>query len=155
MCTSLVKGLNAALDTLMPAEPGHVILGVMVENFVGGGAAGQRLVAGCAARVGCRVTDYTSAILAALDVMFGRKIRLSLLTPFMPVGDGRLFTLWCALPDFHSWRSDGLRYSARPWRAARHVGRQDQVAHAARVGSLPFKASLDGSGTSWMGPHAR
>jgi len=84
---SMVNGLNAALDTLLPAAPGHVVLGVMVENFVGGGAAGQRLVADCAARMGCRVTDYTTAILAALDVLFGRKVRLSLLTPFMPVGD--------------------------------------------------------------------
>ncbi len=84
---SMVDGLNAALDTLIPASPGHVVLGVMAENFVGGGEAGRRLVADCAARMGCRVTDYTSAILAALDAMFGRKVRLSLLTPFMPVGD--------------------------------------------------------------------
>ncbi len=72
---SMVEGLNAALDTLAPAAPGHVVLGVMAESFVGGGAAGQRLVADCAARIGCGVTDNTSAILAALDVMFGRKIR--------------------------------------------------------------------------------
>ena len=84
---AMVDGLNAALDTLIPASPGHVVLGVMAENFVGGGAAGQRLVADCAARMGCGVTDYTSAVLAALDAMFGRKVRLSLLTPFMPVGD--------------------------------------------------------------------
>jgi maleate isomerase len=84
---SMVDGLNAALDALVPAGPGHVVLGVMAENFVGGGAAGHRLVADCSARIGCRVTDYTSAILAALDAMFGRTIRLALLTPFMPVGD--------------------------------------------------------------------
>jgi maleate isomerase len=33
------------------------------------------------------VTDYSTAILAALDTLFGRPARIGLLTPFMPVGD--------------------------------------------------------------------
>ena len=37
---AMVDGLMAALDTLRPAAPDHVAIGVMVENFVGGGAAG-------------------------------------------------------------------------------------------------------------------
>lgn len=40
---AMVGGLMGALDTLAPARPDHPILGVMVENFVGGGEAGARL----------------------------------------------------------------------------------------------------------------
>lgn len=91
---AMVDGLMDALDTLKPAAPGYVILGVMVENFVGGGAAGARLVADCAARLGCGATDYSTAILAALEALFARRVRIGLLTPFLPVGDAaarRLF----------------------------------------------------------------
>lgn len=41
---AMMSGLMGAVDTLAPARPDHVILGVMVENFVGGGAAGARLI---------------------------------------------------------------------------------------------------------------
>jgi maleate isomerase len=91
---AMVDGLMDALDTLAPAAPGQVILGVMVENFVGGGEAGAKLVADCAARLGCGATDYTTAVLAALEALFARRVRVGLLTPFMPVGDAaarRLF----------------------------------------------------------------
>ncbi len=91
---SMVAGLSGALDTLAPARPDHVLIGVMVENFVGGGAAGEVLLAEAAARVGCPVTDVSSSLLAALDALFGRKVRIGLLTPFLPAGDAaarRLF----------------------------------------------------------------
>jgi len=84
---AMVAGLDAALDTLAPVRPEHLVLGVMVESFVGGGEAGAALVARCGARLGCGVTDYSTAILAALDALFGRPARIGLLTPFMPVGD--------------------------------------------------------------------
>jgi maleate isomerase len=84
---AMVAGLEAALDTLAPVRPEHLVLGVMVENFVGGGEAGAALVARCGARLGCGVTDYSTAILTALSALFGRPARIGLLTPFMPVGD--------------------------------------------------------------------
>ena len=84
---AMVAGLEAALDTLAPVRPQHVVLGVMVENFVGGGEAGAALVARCRERLGCGVTDHSTAILAALAALFGRPARIGLLTPFMPVGD--------------------------------------------------------------------
>ncbi|MEI6158962.1 MAG: hypothetical protein WCP77_03935 [Roseococcus sp.] len=84
---AMVSGLMGAVDTLRPCQPDHVILGVMVENFVGGGAAGAALIRDAGERLGCGVTDYSSAILAALDALFGRPVRIGLLTPFMPVGD--------------------------------------------------------------------
>jgi maleate isomerase len=84
---AMVAGLEAALDTLAPARPEHLVLGVMVENFVGGGEAGAALVARCGARLGCGVTDVSTAMLAALEALFGRSARIGLLTPFMPVGD--------------------------------------------------------------------
>jgi maleate isomerase len=82
---AMVAGLDAALDTLVPARPDHVILGVMVENFVGDGAAGAALLADASARVGCPVTATTHAILAALAALDIR--RVGLLSPFMPEGE--------------------------------------------------------------------
>lgn len=84
---AMVSGLMGAVETLAPCRPDHVILGVMVENFVGGGAAGAALIRDVGERLGCGVTDYSSAILAALDALFGRRVRIGLLTPFLPVGD--------------------------------------------------------------------
>jgi maleate isomerase len=91
---AMVGGLAGALDTLAPARPDHVLIGVMVENFVGGGAAGEALLRDAAARVGCPVTDVSSSLLAALSALFGRPVRMGLLTPFLPAGDAaarRLF----------------------------------------------------------------
>lgn len=84
---AMVSGLMGAVDTLAPCRPDHVILGVMVENFVGGGAAGAALIRNVGERLGCGVTDYSSAIIAALEVLFGRRVRIGLLTPFLPIGD--------------------------------------------------------------------
>ncbi len=82
---AMVGGVMAALDTLAPAKPDHVAIGVMVENFVGGGAAGAALLAEAEARIGCPVTAPTGATLAALAALGVR--RIALLTPFFPGGD--------------------------------------------------------------------
>jgi len=82
---AMVAGVMAALDTLAPARPDHVAIGVMVENFVGGGAAGDALLAEAAARIGCPVTAPTHATLAALAAL--GVTRIALLTPFFPAGD--------------------------------------------------------------------
>ena len=82
---AMVAGLMGALDTLAPARPGHVAIGVMVENFVGGGAAGEALLAEAEARIGCPVTAPTQASLAALEAL--GVTRVALLTPFFPAGD--------------------------------------------------------------------
>jgi maleate isomerase len=82
---AMVGGLMGALDTLAPAKPDHVAVGVMVENFVGGGAAGDALLAEAAARIGCPVTAPTHATLAALAAL--GVTRIALLTPFFPAGD--------------------------------------------------------------------
>jgi maleate isomerase len=84
---AMVAGLMEALDTLVPAQPRHCVIGVMVENFAGGGEAGAALLREAEARVGCPVTDVSSSMLAALDALFGRPARIAVLTPFMPVGD--------------------------------------------------------------------
>ncbi len=89
---AMVDGLMGAIDTLVPCRPDHVVVAVMVENFVGGGAAGEALMRDAAARAGCAVTDVSSSLLAALEALGVR--RIGLLTPFMPVGDAaarRLF----------------------------------------------------------------
>ena len=85
---AMVDGLMAAIDTLTPVRPDHVILGVMVENFVGGGDAGEALLREAAARAGCAVTDVSSSLVAALEAL-GSIRRIGLLTPFMPVGDAQ------------------------------------------------------------------
>ncbi len=91
---AMVAGLAGALDTLTPCRPDHCVIGVMVENFAGGGEAGVALLRDAEARLGCAVTDVSSSLLAALQALFGRPARVALLTPFMPVGDAaarRLF----------------------------------------------------------------
>lgn len=82
---AMVAGLMGALDTLAPARPDHVVIGVMVENFVGGGAAGDALLAEAEARLGCPATAPTPAALAALAAL--GVTRVALLTPFFPAGD--------------------------------------------------------------------
>jgi maleate isomerase len=82
---AMVAGLMGALDTLAPAKPDHVVIGVMVENFVGGGAAGDALLAAAEARIGCPVTAPTAASLAALQALGITSV--ALLTPFFPAGD--------------------------------------------------------------------
>jgi maleate isomerase len=82
---AMVGGLMGALDTLAPARPDHVAIGVMVENFVGGGAAGDALLAQAESRIGCPVTAPTHATLAALAAL--GVTRVALLTPFFPAGD--------------------------------------------------------------------
>jgi maleate isomerase len=57
----------------------------MVENFVGGGAAGAALLREAEARLGCPVTAPTQATLAALRAL--EVTRIALLTPFFPAGD--------------------------------------------------------------------
>jgi maleate isomerase len=91
---TMIAGLDAALDTLAPCRPDHCVIGVMVENFAGGGEAGAKLIRDAEARLGCPVTDVSSSLLAALHALFGRPARIAVLTPFMPVGDAaarRLF----------------------------------------------------------------
>lgn len=82
---AMVAGLMGALDTLAPAKPDHVAIGVMVENFAGGGAAGDALLAAATARIGCPVTAPTHATIAALAAL--GITRIALLTPFFPAGD--------------------------------------------------------------------
>ena len=82
----MLDGLDAAIDSLLPCGPDHIALGVMVENFAGGGAAGEALLEGIRKRTGRGVSDWSSAMLAALRALGGRK-RVAILTPFMPVGD--------------------------------------------------------------------
>ena len=50
------------------------------------------------------MTDYSSAIVAALDALFGRCARIGLLKPFMPVLASNLVSYWralraCGIPD--------------------------------------------------------
>ncbi|HEV7264527.1 MAG TPA: hypothetical protein VGN83_06385 [Falsiroseomonas sp.] len=91
---AMVAGLMDALDTLVPCHPDHCAIGVMLENFAGGGEAGAKLLREAEERLGCPVTDVSSSLLAALQALFGRPARVAVLTPFMPVGDAaarRLF----------------------------------------------------------------
>lgn len=82
---AMLAGLDAALDSLKPAGCDHVVLGVMVENFAGPGAAGEQLLAGVRARMGVGVSDWSSAMRAALGALGAR--RVAVISPFMPVGD--------------------------------------------------------------------
>ncbi|MDW8314477.1 MAG: arylmalonate decarboxylase [Rhodovarius sp.] len=85
---AMLAGLQAAVDSLLPCRPDHLVLGVMAEQFAGGGAAGEALLQGLRARSGVGVSDWSSAMLAALAALgIAPGGRVAVLTPFMPVGD--------------------------------------------------------------------
>lgn len=85
----LVENIAAAqleaVDSAMSCEPDHVVLGISVETFWGGLAAGTRLIAELEARTGLGVTGGAAACNAAFAAL-GLK-RIAVLTPYFPVGD--------------------------------------------------------------------
>jgi maleate isomerase len=144
---AMVAGLMGALDTLAPTRPDHVAIGVMVENFAGGGAAGEALLAEAAARIGCPVTAPTAATIAALRAL--GVTRVALLTPFFPGGDAAarafLEEAGIAVPRVLGLRAPGpaaiARVTAQRLRdAVREVDGPDVQAIVQIGTNLPFAA---------------
>ncbi len=75
-----------AVDRVMTARPGHVVMGMSSETFWGGLAGSIELKAKLEARAGMAVTMGSDASQAALQ-KYGDIKRIAVMTPYMPVGD--------------------------------------------------------------------
>lgn len=78
--------LMTAVDRVMTARPGHVVMGMSSETFWGGLAGSIELKAKLEARAGMAVTMGSDASQAALK-QYGDIRRIAVMTPYMPVGD--------------------------------------------------------------------
>ena len=78
--------LMTAVDRVMTAGPGHVVMGMSSETFWGGLAGSIELKAKLEERAGMAVTMGSDASQAALR-QYGDIRRIAVMTPYMPVGD--------------------------------------------------------------------
>jgi len=78
-------GMGTAIDQIMTAGLDHLIMGIALETFWGGGAAADKVQAELAQRAGVGVTMGSTAMFAALKKFGARKI--AILTPHQPRGD--------------------------------------------------------------------
>jgi maleate isomerase len=78
---------EAAIDAVMTCQPGYVIMGMSAETFWDGADGADALHRRMEHRAGVRVGLGSHAVLAALRA-YGPSIRrISVITPYMPVGD--------------------------------------------------------------------
>ena len=78
--------LMQAVDRVMTARPGHVVMGMSSETFWGGLQGSIELKAKLEERAGMAVTMGSDASQAALRC-YGDIKRIAVMTPYMPVGD--------------------------------------------------------------------
>ena len=78
--------LMTAVDRVMTARPGQVVMGMSSETFWGGLAGSIELKANLEERAGMAVTMGSDASQAALK-QYGDIRRIAVMTPYMPVGD--------------------------------------------------------------------
>jgi len=78
---------EAAIDTVMTCSPGYVVMGMSAETFWDGAEGAEKLHARMEQRAGVGVGLGSHAVLEALH-RYGHSIRrISVITPYMPVGD--------------------------------------------------------------------
>jgi maleate isomerase len=75
-----------AVDRAMTARPGYLVMGMSSETFWGGLAGSKELEAKLKERSGLKVAMGSDASQAALRA-YGDIKRISVVTPYMPVGD--------------------------------------------------------------------
>jgi len=78
--------LMQAVDRVMTARPGHLVMGMSSETFWGGLAGSNELKRNLEERAGIPVTMGSDASQAALR-RYGDIKRIAVMTPYMPVGD--------------------------------------------------------------------
>lgn len=78
--------LMTAVDRVMTARPGHVVMGMSSETFWGGLVGSIELKAKLEERAGMAVTMGSDASQAALQ-KYGDIRKIAVMTPYMPVGD--------------------------------------------------------------------
>ena len=82
--------LMQAVDRVMTARPGHLVMGMSAETFWDGAEGAAKLQKHMEQVAGTRVTMGSDACQAALKVMskqYREVKRIAVITPYMPVGD--------------------------------------------------------------------
>jgi maleate isomerase len=78
---------EAAIDAVMTCQPGYVIMGMSAETFWDGAEGADALHRRMEQRAGVPVGLGSHAVLAALRAYGAAIRRISVITPYMPVGD--------------------------------------------------------------------
>jgi maleate isomerase len=86
MMNNIRGATEAAIDAVMTCAPGYVIMGMSAETFWDGAGGAEQLHERMERRAGCGVGLGSHAVLAALR-RYGNIRRISVVTPYMPVGD--------------------------------------------------------------------
>lgn len=77
-----------AIDAVMTCAPGYVIMGMSAETFWDGAEGAEKLHQRMEQRAGVGVGLGSHAVLSALRCYGANLRRISVITPYMPVGDG-------------------------------------------------------------------
>lgn len=86
MLENIRVATGAAVDAAMSMGPDDLVMGMSAETFWDGAEGAERMHAGLRAQTGLKVAMGSQACDAAL-AKFGEIKRISVITPYMPVGD--------------------------------------------------------------------
>jgi maleate isomerase len=88
MMNNIRGATEGAIDAVMTCSPGYVIMGMSAETFWDGAEGADQLHRRMEQRAGCGVGLGSHAVLEALRRYGSDLRRISVITPYMPVGDG-------------------------------------------------------------------
>jgi maleate isomerase len=86
LMTNIRGATEEAIDAVMTCSPGYVIMGMSAETFWDGAEGADELHRRMEKRAGVGVGLGSHAVLGALQ-RYGNIRRISVITPYMPVGD--------------------------------------------------------------------
>ena len=89
MLNNIRAATNEAVDVAMSMAPDDLIMGMSAETFWDGADGAERMHRGLQERTGLKVAMGSQACDAAL-AKFGQIRRISIITPYMPVGDNQV-----------------------------------------------------------------
>jgi maleate isomerase len=89
MLNNIRRATNEAVDVAMSMAPDDLIMGMSAETFWDGADGAERMHRGLQERTGLKVAMGSQACDAAL-AKFGQIKRISVITPYMPVGDNQV-----------------------------------------------------------------
>ncbi len=89
MLNNIRRATNEAVDVAMSMAPDDLIMGMSAETFWDGADGAERMHRGLQERTGLKVAMGSQACNAAL-AKFGQIKRISVITPYMPVGDNQV-----------------------------------------------------------------
>lgn len=107
----------AAVDSVMTAEPDHLVIGISALSFFGGVRGADAFVAKLVARTGLRLTVGSHATAAALDAYGGIR-RIAVLSPYWPVMNAEVIRYFA---DRGYVTVRDLALECRSWVAIAHV----------------------------------